>query len=62
MPPNLSLSIGGREDLKLEDMIASVKRQDEIGRKLVDIQLSYLRSFDQSPVEKERDAVTHNSS
>ena len=40
-----SLMIGGDKKLTKKDMIKSVKNGDEIGRKIIDMQMTYLRDL-----------------
>lgn len=53
LPSGVSVSIGGKADgqegYKVEKLIEHIKAQDEIGRKIIDIQLAYLRSFKTAP-------------
>ncbi|KKR24162.1 MAG: hypothetical protein UT56_C0024G0009 [Candidatus Levybacteria bacterium GW2011_GWB1_39_7] len=52
-PSGVSVSIGGKADgqegYKVENLIKHIKAQDEIGKKIIDIQLAYLRSFKAPP-------------
>jgi hypothetical protein len=45
MPPNAEISIGGGGDYTVSQLIDSVKKQDEVGKQMIDVQLNYLRSF-----------------
>ena len=45
MPENFKLSIGGAGEFDKHQLIERVKRGDEIGKKIVKIQLNYLRSL-----------------
>lgn len=50
-PPNVSISIGGdtrSESLKIDKIIEHIKARDEIGKKMIEIQLAYIRSFKSS--------------
>lgn len=53
LPSGVSISIGGNTDdqegYKVENLIEHIKAQDEIGKKIIDIQLAYLRSFKAAP-------------
>lgn len=40
-----SLMIGGEKKLTKSEMIESVKNNDEIGRKIVDMQMTYIRDL-----------------
>jgi hypothetical protein len=53
-PPDVSI-IGGsdnlqQEDQKIEKLIEHVRARDEVGKKMMDVQLAYIRSF-KSPQE-----------
>ena len=45
MPDSLRISIGGEGEFDKEKMILHLEREDEIGKKLVEMHLHYLRSF-----------------
>ena len=44
IPDNLKLSIGGGEYTK-DELIKHVEQGDEIGKKIIEIEMSYLRSL-----------------
>jgi len=44
IPDNLKLSIGGGEYSK-DELIKHVEQGDEIGKKIIEIEMSYLRSL-----------------
>lgn len=51
IPPNANLSVGGdKEPMSTEVLIEEVKNQTEIGKKLVESQLFFLRSLQNLPV------------
>lgn len=51
IPENASLSVGGRkEPIAVEDLIKEVKDQTEIGKKIIESQLYFLRSLQNLPV------------
>ncbi len=61
LPPNVSISIGGGKDSQeggygIKKLIEHIKAQDEIGKKMIDVQLAYIRSF-KSP---QRHALSSN--
>jgi hypothetical protein len=60
MPQNLSFSIGDKGDFNVSDLMNRVRNQDDIGRKIVEMQLTYLRSLGNLPVNQ--DAIINNSS
>ena len=45
MPNNVNVNLGDSGILNKSDLINHVKNQDELGRKIVDMQLRYLRSL-----------------
>ena len=52
IPPDASLSIGGEQDgLTTEDLIERVRSGDEMGRKIIEAQLYFLRSLQDLPIE-----------
>ena len=60
IPPNVSILIGGgnnsQEGYDIKKIVEHIKARDEIGKKIVDVQLAYIRSF-KSP---QRDAISSN--
>ena len=51
IPSNAKLSIGGeKEALSAEDLIEEVKKQSEIGKKVIEAQLFFLRSLQDLPL------------
>lgn len=45
MPDNIGISIGGDGKFSKNEMIDHVKKNDEIGKKIIEIQLAYLQSL-----------------
>jgi len=49
MPRNIEISIGDLDGIggsySIDDLITRVRNQDEVGKKMVDVQLSYLRNL-----------------
>jgi hypothetical protein len=45
MPDNVGISIGRDGDFSKNEMIEHIKNDDEVGKKFVEIQLSYLQSL-----------------
>jgi hypothetical protein len=43
MPPDRKLSIGSEGEFTRDELIESVKRGDEVGKKIIEIQLQYLQ-------------------
>lgn len=51
IPSNANLSVGGdKEPMSVDDLIEEVKKQTEVGKKLVESQLFFLRSLQNLPV------------
>ena len=51
LPPNVAISIGGddgEKSLKINELIEHIRSSDEIGKKMIDVQLAYMRSFKSS--------------
>lgn len=51
IPSNVSLSIGGEGSFDVRQLIERVKLHDEIGRKIIEMQLSYIRSLQNLTME-----------
>ena len=45
MPENFKVSIGGSGDFDKRQLIERVRKGDDIGKKIIKIQLAYLRSL-----------------
>ena len=45
MPENLAISIGSAGTFKKKDLIKHVKKSDPIGKKIIKVELDYLRSL-----------------
>lgn len=51
IPSNAKLSIGeGKEGLSIEALIEEVRKQSEIGKKIIETQLFFLRSLQDLPL------------
>lgn len=51
IPSNANLSVGGdKEPMSVDMLIEEVKKQTEVGKKLVESQLFFLRSLQDLPV------------
>ncbi|OGD56773.1 hypothetical protein A2V71_01470 [Candidatus Berkelbacteria bacterium RBG_13_40_8] len=44
-PSDKKISIGGDGDFTVEQLIDRVSKNDKIGRKVIDVQMSYLRAL-----------------
>jgi len=45
IPDNVEISIGGEGKFTVKELIERVRAQDEVGKKMIEIQLAYLRSL-----------------
>ena len=45
IPANVSVSIGGDGSYTIQQLIERIKKQDEVGKKMVEMQLAYIRSL-----------------
>lgn len=45
IPRDKKLSIGGRGDFTVEELIENVKKNDEIGQKVIEVQMQFLQSL-----------------
>ncbi len=45
IPSNISMSIGDKGEFDIAELINRVEECDEIGKKVIEMQLSYIRSF-----------------
>ncbi|MFH1224372.1 MAG: hypothetical protein V1676_01060 [Candidatus Diapherotrites archaeon] len=45
MPPTMKISLGSMGVFSKEELIGEVRQGSKIGEKIIEIQLSYLRSF-----------------
>jgi len=45
MPPTMKISLGNPGVFNKEQLIQEVKKDSEIGEKIIEVHLSYLRSF-----------------
>ena len=51
IPSNAKLSVGNEsETLPVEKMIEEVKKQSEVGKKIIEVQLFFLRSLQDLPI------------
>lgn len=60
IPSNIEMSIGGDGNFTVQELIERVRRQDHIGKKMIDMQMSYLRSLGNLPTQKFGNASTAN--
>ncbi|OGM92430.1 hypothetical protein A2333_02520 [Candidatus Wolfebacteria bacterium RIFOXYB2_FULL_49_7] len=59
IPSNISISIGGDGSFTVSELIEKVKTGDEIGKKMVEMQLAYLRSL--SNLRPQQENATSNN-
>ena len=54
LPQNLRVSIGNisQEPMTMQEVIGHVKKEDEIGKKIIEIQLSYLKALKEGIISK----------
>jgi len=45
IPPNVKMSIGSKGTFEIKDIIESVKKQDEVGKSFINMQLKYLKAL-----------------
>lgn len=45
MPDNIEINLGNLGTLQKADLISHVKRGDELGKKIIDMQMDYLKSL-----------------
>lgn len=60
IPSNVELSVGNDGSFSIVDLIERVKKQDEIGKKMIEMQLAYLRSLGKLPTQELQNATTAN--
>lgn len=60
IPSNVELSVGNEGSFTIDKLIEKVRNQDDIGKKMVEVQLAYLRSLDKLPTQELQNASTAN--
>ena len=60
IPSNVELSVGNEGSFSIDDLIERVKKQDEIGKKMIEMQLAYLRSLGKLPTQELQNAAPAN--
>jgi len=60
IPPNIEMSIGNEGSFSIDELIERVKKQDNIGKKMIEMQLTYLRSLDKLPTQYLQNAPATN--
>ena len=60
IPSNIELSVGNEGSFSVEELIERVKKQDDIGKKMIEMQLAYLRSLGKLPTQDLQNASATN--
>ena len=60
IPSNVEISIGSEGSFTIKDLIERVEKQDDIGKKMIEMQLAYLRSLGKLPTQELQDASVNN--
>lgn len=60
IPSNVEISIGRDGSFSVSELIEKVKKQDDIGKKMIEMQLAYLRSLGKLPTQELQDAPAAN--
>lgn len=61
IPPNVAISVGKEGNFGVQELIEKVRVKDEIGKKIIDMELHYLRSLPEllTPKDIEKDVSDH---
>lgn len=60
IPSNIEMSMGGDGNFTVRELIERVRKQDDVGRKMIDMQMAYLRSLGNLPTQQFGNASTAN--
>lgn len=60
IPSNVELSIGNEGSFSVNEIMESVRKQDDIGKKMIEMQLAYLRSLGKLPTQELQNASATN--
>lgn len=60
IPPNVEMSVGNEGSFSIGELVERVKKQDEIGKKMIEMQLAYLRSLGKLPTQDLQNAPANN--
>jgi len=60
IPPNIEMSIGNEGSFSIDELKERVKNQDNIGKKMIEMQLAYLRSLGNLPTQELQNAPATN--
>ena len=60
IPSNVELSVGNEGSFSINELIERVRKQDDIGKKMIEVQLAYLRSLGKLPTQELQNAPAAN--
>jgi len=60
IPSNVELSVGNEGSFSINELIERVRKQDDIGKKMIEVQLAYLRSLGKLPTQELQNAPVAN--
>lgn len=61
LPSQKRISIGSEGEFTREDLIKRVEKSDRVGQKIVEIQLSYLRSLKEGALFNDKQLANYSS-
>ena len=59
LPSNMKISIGGEGSFTKKNLIAKVEKGDTTGRKIIEVELEYLRAYKKGDLFNESSASHH---
>lgn len=59
LPSNMKISIGSKGSFTKENLIAKVKKGDATGKKIIEVELEYLRALKRGDLFNESSASRH---
>lgn len=60
LPPDKKLSIGSAGDFERDELIEHVEKKDELGKKVIEVQMEYLRLLKEG-IFYERNIASHKA-
>lgn len=57
LPPDKKISIGAYGEFKKEELIKRVQREDEVGKKIIEIELGFLRAIKEGEITRQLSAL-----
>lgn len=62
IPSNIELSVGvgNKSSFTIDELIERVRKQDDIGKKMIEMQLAYLRALGKLPTQELQNAPATN--